>query len=192
MGERRHAQSPSDEPLGFTSHPHLDRPVVEFMLGIPISVLAPPGQPRALMKSAFAPFMPPRIVNRFSKGFALPFYLRNTRDILLRWIENLDKLRIIKLDFLDRSRVLPYLEGLRDTAKNPDFFLQLLKIEQWLESRDQYLSHMCLSRPSRKVSESPVERLAFAASAGSRGIQIQPALSRRTGAQREDTQMVAG
>jgi asparagine synthase (glutamine-hydrolysing) len=177
MGERRHAQSPSDEPLGFTSHPHLDRPLVEFMLGIPISVLAPPGQPRALMRRAFAPFMPPRIVARFSKGFALPFYLRNTRDVLLRWIENPDKLRIIQLDFLDLSRLLPYLEELRDSAKNPDFFLQLLKIEQWIESRDQYLSRMCLSRPARYASESAAERLAFASSTGSHTDRTPTALS---------------
>ena len=177
MGERRHAQSPSDEPLGFTTHPHLDRSVVEFMLGIPVSVLAPPGNPRGLMRSAFGPFMPPRIVARFSKGFALPFYLRNTRDVLLRWIESPDKLKIMQLDFLDIGRVLPYLEELRDTAKNPDFFLQLLKIEQWLESRDQYLSRMSLTRPAREAGERGVARLAFAASAGPRTDRLQPALS---------------
>ena len=81
------------------------------MLGIPISVLAPPGQPRALMRSAFAPFMPARIVGRFSKGLALPFYLRNTRDVLLRWIENPDKLKIVQLDFLDPSRAPPVSRG---------------------------------------------------------------------------------
>lgn len=179
MGERRHAQSPSDEPLGFTSHPHLDRPLVEFMLGIPISVFAPPGQPRALMRRAFAPFMPPRIVGRFSKGFALPFYLRNTRDLLLRWIENPDKLRVMQLDFLDLDRVVPYLKELRNSGKNPEFFLQLMKIEQWLESRDQYLTSMCLSRPvlNQRESESPAVRVAVASSTGSHADQTLPALS---------------
>lgn len=164
MGERRHAQAPSDEPLGFTSHPHLDRSLVEFMLGIPISVLAPPGQPRGLMRRAFAPFMPPRIVARFSKGFALPFYLRNTREVLLRWIERPDDLRILQLDFLDPSRLLPYLEALRDSGKHPDFFLQLLKLEQWLESRDQCLSSVRLSGPVRDASQSAGEPLTSASS----------------------------
>ena len=161
MGERRHAQSPSDEPLGFTSHPHLDRRLVEFMLGIPISVLAPPGQPRALMRQAFGPFMPPRIVARISKGMALPFYLRNTRDILLRWIDSPEKLRLMQLDFLDPSLLLPYLKALRDNGKQPDFFMQLLKVEQWLESRERYLSGV-RSGAVREASESAAERLAIA------------------------------
>lgn len=180
MGVRRHAQGPSDEPSGLTSHPFLDRPLVEFMLGIPISVTVPPGEPRGLMRRAFAPFMPPRIIARFSKGMALTFYLRNTRDVLLRWIEHPEKLRILQLDFMDSSRLLPYLETLRDSGKHPDFFMQLLKIEQWLESRDQYLSRMRLPRPS----ESQVERLALAASAGSRVDRIQPALSSAHGSAR--------
>lgn len=177
MGERRHAQGPSDEPLGLTSHPHLDRPIVEFMLGIPISVLAPPGQPRALMRRAFAPFMPPRIVARFSKGSAMPFYLRNTRDLLLRWIENPDRLKLLQLDFLDRSRLLPYLKALRDNGKRPDFFMQLLKIEQWLESRDQYLCRARLSGPRQEASQGAAERLAFASSEGSHADRTRGALS---------------
>ncbi|MEN3325663.1 MAG: hypothetical protein V7638_470 [Acidobacteriota bacterium] len=158
MGERRHAQAPSEQPLVITSHPHIDRSLVEFMLGIPISVLAAPGEPRGLMRRAFASFMPPRIVARFSKGFALAFYLRNTRDVLLRWIDSPDKLRIVQLDFLDSSRLLPYLEALRDSGKQPEFFMQLLKIEQWLDSREQDLSRV---RQSRAQYEA-VERVAVA------------------------------
>lgn len=139
MAERRHAQSLSDEPLAFTSHPFLDRPLVEFMLGIPIGVVAPPGQPRGLMRRAFAPFMPPRIIARFSKGYAAPFYLRNSRDILIRWLSRPDDLKILQLEFLDRSRVVPYLETLRDTGKQPELFILLLKLEQWLASRERYL-----------------------------------------------------
>lgn len=181
MGERRHAQAASDEPSALTSHPLLDRPVVEFMLGIPFSVVAPPGQPRALMRRAFAPFMPPRIVQRFSKGFALPFYLRNTRDVLLRWIESPDKLKIVQLDFLDRSRLLPYLEALRDNGKQPDFFMQLLKIEQWLESRERYLSAVRTTRPAQTEIQGAAEHLAFAASAASGADRVQPALSSAQG-----------
>lgn len=164
MGERRHAQTPSEQPHVITSHPHLDRPLVEFMLGIPISVMAGPGQPRGLMRRAMAPFMPARIVGRFSKGMALPFYLRNTRDVLLRWIDSPEKLRIVQLDFLDSSRLLPYLEALRDSGKQPEFFMQLLKIEQWLESREQDLSRVRLSRSVGETSRNAVQSLAFAAS----------------------------
>jgi hypothetical protein len=87
------------------------------------------------MRGAFGPFMPPRIVARFSKNATTPFYMRNTRDTLLRWIDEPDKLRILKLDFLDRDRVIPYLEILRDAGRKPELFMVLLRIEQWLESR---------------------------------------------------------
>lgn len=177
MGVRRHAQGPSDEPLGLTSHPFLDRPLVEFMLGIPISVMAPPGQPRALMRRAFAPFMPPRIVARFSKGMAMTFYLRNTRDVLLRWIARPEQLRILQLDFMDSSRLLPYLEALRDSGNQPEFFMQLLKIEQWLESRDQYLREVRPSSTLWDASQSAAERLSFAPSHGSDAERTQRAAS---------------
>ena len=154
MGERRHAQAMSEVPLACPTHPYLDRSVVEFMLGIPVSVLVPPGQPRALMRRAFAPFMPARIVGRISKGFALPFYLRNTRDVLLRWIESPDKLRVMQLDFIDSSRLVPYLKALRDSGKQPEFFMQLLKIEQWLESREKDLSHVRLAGAARAAGQS--------------------------------------
>ena len=49
--------------------------------------------------------------------------------------------------------LLPYLEALRDNGKQPEFFMQLLKIEQWLESREQYLSRVRLSGPVREASE---------------------------------------
>jgi asparagine synthase (glutamine-hydrolysing) len=139
MAERRHGQSPSDEPLAFTSHPFLDRPLVEFMLGIPIGIVAPPGNPRGLMRRAFAPFMPPRIVARFSKGYAAPFYMRNTREVLLRWLSRPNDLKVLQLEFLDPTRLIPYLATLRDTGKEPELFILLLKIEQWLEAREQHL-----------------------------------------------------
>jgi hypothetical protein len=154
MGERRHAQAMSEVPMACPTHPYLDRSLVEFMLGIPVSVLASPGQPQALMRRAFAPFMPARIIGRFSKGFALPFYLRNTRDVLLRWIESPDKLRIMQLDFIDSSRLVPYLEALRDSGKQPEFFMQLLKVEQWLESREKDLSRVRLAGPARAAGQS--------------------------------------
>jgi len=90
--------------------------------------------------------------------------LRNTRDVLLRWIENPYKLRIVQLDFLDSGLLLPYLKALRDNGKQPDFFMQLLKIEQWLESREQDLSRVRLSRPMWEESQNAAERLAFASS----------------------------
>jgi asparagine synthase (glutamine-hydrolysing) len=161
--EYRFGQSPSEVPLVCHSHPYLDRRLVEFMLGIPIGVSAPPGKPRGLMRRAFAPFMPPRIIGRFSKCFASPFYLRNSREILLRWVNRPDDLKVLQFEFLDRNRLVRYLETLRDTGRNPKLFLSLLKIEQWLESREHYLQGLSqATRPvARAAGISPVaERVA--------------------------------
>lgn len=147
LAEYRRAQSWSDVPCANHSHPYLDRRLVELMVGIPIGESAPPGQPRGLMRRAFAPFMPPRVVNRFSKGAAAAFYMRNSRDLLLRWIARPDDVMVLQLDFLDRRLVSRYLDALRDSHVEPGLFLALLRIEQWLQSRREYLS--ALSRAAR-------------------------------------------
>jgi asparagine synthase (glutamine-hydrolysing) len=146
MAERRHAQSPSDEPLALTSHPFLDRPLVEFMLGVPIGVVAPPGQARGLMRRAFAPFMPPRIIARFSKGCAAPYRIRDSRDILLRWVNRPNNLRLLQLDVLDPNRLVRYLETLRDKGKQSQLFVHLVELEQWLESREHVIERRCVKR----------------------------------------------
>jgi asparagine synthase (glutamine-hydrolysing) len=139
MAERRHAHSPSDEPFSMTSHPFLDRRLVEFMLGIPFGVVAPPGQPRALMRGAFAPFMPPKIIARFSKGYDAPSYVRDSKDLLLKWVSRTDDLKLLQYDFLDRSLLTQYLATLLHSEKRPPLFVLLVKLEQWLESRERYI-----------------------------------------------------
>ncbi len=150
VSDRRDAQSPSDIPLASMSHPYLHRPLVYFMLGAPIEIIAPPGEARALMRRAFAPFVPARIISRVSKGYASPYIVRSARATLARWLDAPEGVRIGALDCVDRGRFFRYLESLRDcTSTTPDFFATLFRLERWLESRDEHLGRIA----NRPVSE---------------------------------------
>jgi asparagine synthase (glutamine-hydrolysing) len=149
MATHRLGQSPSELPGAMLSHPLLDRRLVEFMMGVPIQVIAPPGTSRGLMRQAFAPFMPARIVARFSKNSARSFYMRNTRDVLLRWIDHPEQVTLLELGFLDRDRVMAYLCKLRDAGKHAEQFILMARLEQWLVSRAEYF------RDSRKPMAVP-------------------------------------
>lgn len=133
----RHMQSPTDVPLAYQSHPFGDRRVVEFMLGVPSHISAPPGEPRGLMRRAFAPFMPARIIKRFSKGSASPVPFNNNREALLQWLQRPDDVRVLGLECLDRSLVIQYLQDARDGKTDPLRFVKLLKIERWLRAREE-------------------------------------------------------
>ncbi len=138
MAVRREGESASYEPLAHVTHPFIHRPLVEFILGIPVSVLAPPGQPRGLMRRAFAPFMPPRIVARFSKGYAPPLFNRNLRPIVIGWLDRYESLKIAQLECVDQARLRSLLESVRDnTGGSITLLIGLWRMEQWLQARDQ-------------------------------------------------------
>jgi hypothetical protein len=137
VSEARQVQSPSEEPRALLSHPYLHRPLVDFVLGIPIGVVAPPGQPRALMRRAFSPFVPHRIISRFSKGYGSPIFVRKFRDVLAQWLNGPDDLRIMQLDCVDGIRLFRYLESVRDgTCKSTHLFNRLYTLEQWFLCRE--------------------------------------------------------
>jgi asparagine synthase (glutamine-hydrolysing) len=135
--ESRLPQSPSEVPLIRVTHPYVDRRLVELMAAIPIDIAAPPGRPRHLMRQAFAPFMPARVANRFSKGMPAGFWIRNTRDIVSRWVNSPGDVLSLRLPFVDRERVLTYLRRLQVNEVRPRCFILLMRIEQWLQAREQ-------------------------------------------------------
>lgn len=155
MSDGRNAQAPSELPMAVVSHPYLDRRLVEFMLSIPISVVVPPGQPRGLMRRAFAPFVPHRIISRISKGYASPFLVRNFRNTVSEWLGRGDTLRVANLECIDRDRLTRYLESLRDgTTQQVQLFSRLFALEQWLEFRQSHLlTSAQLSHTGKEVTQ---------------------------------------
>jgi hypothetical protein len=139
MADRRHAQAPSDEPLSLTSHPYLDRQLVEFMLGLPIDVVTPPGQPRGLMRRAFAPFVPERVINRFAKGYVPPLEVEDARGMIDGWLAAPDQLRLLQLDVLDPDAFVGFLRERQRVGDQPELFVLMVRIERWLRTRESFV-----------------------------------------------------
>lgn len=157
ISENRRAQSPSEVPHVVQTHPYLDRRLVEYMLAVPMSISAPPGKPRHLMRLAFAPILPLRIQRRFSKNMLQSAQVRSTREVVLRWLERPDSVRVLQLEFLDRDRLLKYLRQLRDFGKEPAHFQPLLQLELWLECREIYGRNRLSTTKDRSEELSPTE-----------------------------------
>lgn len=149
--DARQAQSPSDLPLVVTTHPYLHRPLVEFVLNIEPSVLAPPGTPRGLMRQSFAPFVPQRVISRFSKGYAPPFFGRNLRGVAAAWLKEPQHIRLTQMPCIDRMRLLRYLETVRDnTCRRLGLLNALYRMEQWMRCREADLSDRVLVSAERR------------------------------------------
>lgn len=142
MSRRRQPQAPSDEPLTLTSHPFLDRRVVEYMLSIPTGIVAPPGKPRGLMRSAFAPFLPSRIVGRFGKALPVPYETKKAEEKLAAILRMPTALRILRYDFVDPILVVGHLNHLQNTGNQSEVCRKLLKLEGWLEYREERIAQL--------------------------------------------------
>jgi asparagine synthase (glutamine-hydrolysing) len=121
------------------AHPFVDRRVVELILGLPNTVLCGPGKPRALMKQAFAGFMPTRVLNRFSKGYATPTNLRRFRSrdlpVLRLGDSRLESLGLIDSEHLSRRLQRVTTGAVRDTGN----LAALAVAEYWLREREEWL-----------------------------------------------------
>jgi hypothetical protein len=119
------------------SHPFSHRPLVEFMLAIPGDQLSAPGVTRALMRRAFAPFVPPRILARFSKGNYPPSAARAARlhASSLRPVQRLEVVRRgwVNAEALDRAIGLLVDGGASGTSG----VRRVLRLEDWLTSRNR-------------------------------------------------------
>ena len=117
------------------THPFAHRPLVEFLMCIPLDVLCHPGEPRKLMRSALSDLWPHRLRMRQSKGlFNLPWQesLRPLTPILLKS----GNLQVVEHGFVVRENVLSRLKqlscGLDCNAAQLQYIVLL---ELWLRSR---------------------------------------------------------
>jgi asparagine synthase (glutamine-hydrolysing) len=109
--ELRSLQVPESlQHLDYT-HPFAHRPLVEFLMTVPVDILCRPGEPRKLMRSALSDLWPLMLRMRRSKGlFDLPWQeaLRPLARVLLKT----GKLQLVERGFLDRASVLSRLQRL--------------------------------------------------------------------------------
>jgi asparagine synthase (glutamine-hydrolysing) len=117
------------------THPFTHRPLVEFLMTVPVDVLCRPGEPRRLMRSALSDLWPLTLRRRRSKGlFNLPWQeaLRPLASVLIKS----RKLHVVERGFVDRANVLSRLQRLSTGLDcNETQLRHIVLLELWLRKR---------------------------------------------------------
>jgi asparagine synthase (glutamine-hydrolysing) len=116
------------------THPFAHRPLVEFLMTVPVDVLCRPGEPRRLMRSALSDLWPLKLRTRRSKGlFNVPWQeaLRPLANVLVRSKE----LHVVERGFVDRASVLSRLQRLSAGLEcNESQLRNIVLLELWLRN----------------------------------------------------------
>jgi asparagine synthase (glutamine-hydrolysing) len=122
------------EHLEYT-HPFAHRPLVEFLMTVPVEVLCGPAKPRRLMRSALADLWPLKLRMRRSKGlFNLPW--QQALSPLARLLSESKQLEVVERGFVDRASVLSRLQRLSVGLDcNFEQMRYIVALELWLRGR---------------------------------------------------------
>jgi asparagine synthase (glutamine-hydrolysing) len=133
--ELRTLQTPESlQHLDYT-HPFGHRPLVEFLMTIPVDVLCRPGEPRRLMRSAFSDLWPNKLRERRSKGSFNAPWQHATRP-LARALLKTKTLHAVEHGFVDRDSLRTRLERLcLGLDCNESQLRQIILLELWLRNR---------------------------------------------------------
>jgi len=135
MIELRQLQSP--EPLQHLdyTHPFAHRPLVEYLMSVPASVLCRPGEPRRLMRSAFAEYWPMKLRERQSKGvFNTPWHA--ALRPLAHTLAEAKQLHVVERGFVNHANLQARLERLDHGLDcNEHQLRQIIVLELWLRKR---------------------------------------------------------
>jgi hypothetical protein len=124
------------------TYPFLHRPLVEFLMNVPIEQKLRPDETRSLMRRALKDLLPKKILERRSKG--------TTGEALCRGLANeWPRIRPLLEDSRLARRGYVNIEGLKqafDRARhgmefNISSLLQALALEVWLRSLEQKQGH---------------------------------------------------
>ncbi len=110
------------------AHPFAHRPLVEFAMSIPPGQLCRPGEPRRLMRRAFAGLLPEPVLKRRSKGDYGPVFRRALVPMAHAMLRDVKGIRIVEMGFADRESLVARLE----------------RYTQGLECNEAQLRHMIL------------------------------------------------
>jgi asparagine synthase (glutamine-hydrolysing) len=123
------------EHISYT-HPFAHRPLVEFMLTIPPAVTCRPGEPRRLMRRAFAGLLPPSILKRQSKAAYSAVYRQSLLPLAAEVLRDTAKMRSVELGFIERDSVTERLQAFTHGLDcNESQLRQIILFEFWLRNR---------------------------------------------------------
>jgi hypothetical protein len=118
------------------AHPFAHRPLVEFMLSVPPAVVCRPGEPRRLMRRAFAGLLPPSILKRQSKASYSAVYRQALLPLAVEALRAPSRMRSVDLGFIDRDSVGERLHAFVNGLEcNESQLRQIILFEFWLRSR---------------------------------------------------------
>lgn len=133
--ELRTLQTPEQlQHLDYT-HPFAHRPLVEFLMNVPVEILCRPGEPRRLMRSAFAGLWPRKLRERRSKGsFSGPW--QEALRPIARTLLKTGQFELAERGVIDRASVRSRLERLcLGLDCNEHQLRQIILLELWLKLR---------------------------------------------------------
>lgn len=117
------------------THPFTHRPLLEFLMTVPVDLLCGPGQPRKLMRFALSDLWPVKLRSRRSKGlFSLPWQeaLKPIAALLMKTKE----LQVVERGYVDRAKVLSRLQRLSAGLDcNLNQMRHVIVLELWLRDR---------------------------------------------------------
>ena len=117
------------------THPFSHRPLVEFLMTVPLDVLCGPGEPRRLMRSVLSDLWPIKLRMRRSKGlFGLPW--QEVLSPLARVLMKEKHLEIVERGLVDRVSLVSRLQRLSAALEcNQDQLRYMIILELWLRKR---------------------------------------------------------
>jgi asparagine synthase (glutamine-hydrolysing) len=125
------------QPPGVTySYPFSHRPLVDFMLAIPGSIVTAPGETRSLMRRALAGVVPPRVLRRHSKGYYPPAVLRTMRPAATELLP-VSRLEIVRRGWIDPAALEAAIRTLVDAGVARPDLRRAIRLEEWLASRER-------------------------------------------------------
>jgi len=125
------------------THPFAHRPLVEFMLTIPPAVVCRPGEPRRLMRRAFAGLLPPAILKRRSKGTYEHVYRQALVPMAAELLKRPEEMRMVEFGYVDRRSVTERLTRFTQALDcNASQLRQLILFEFWLRNRAHSGDHV--------------------------------------------------
>lgn len=120
------------QPISYT-HPYAHRPLVEFLLTIPAEVVVGPGEPRRLMRRAFAGLLPPLVLNRKSKASYEPAYRAALRPLAAALLKVPESVQVVERGYVDGHSLTNRLEKFTQGLDCNELQLrQILLLEFWL------------------------------------------------------------
>jgi asparagine synthase (glutamine-hydrolysing) len=120
----------------FYTHPFVHRPLVEYMLAIPDEIVCGIGEPRRLMRRAFAGLLPRAVLRRKSKASFHSVFSNAIRPLAAELAERPMRSVLVARGFVDARqlevRLRRFLNGL---DSNEAQLRQLILVEFWLRAQ---------------------------------------------------------